>query len=234
MPCNESHTCMNCMKKDYSLLNELNYSELESLDKNRSVANYKKGEVIYKEGSKPMGLLCLNAGKVKIVRTSGKGTEQIVGLKKPVDFIDIRSLVNNADYSDSAIALEDSSVCFIDKNDFMNAVNANPSLSLKIIKMFASELDDADKRFVHMTQKHLRARLAEIILYLLDFYGTFPDGKTINCLLKRSDLAGLSNMTTANVIRTISDFEKERVVISEGKRLKVIDAERLQQVSQGE
>lgn len=222
---------MICEKKKFSLLDGLSYNELESLERNRSVVNYKKGETVYKEGTKPMGLLCLNAGKVKITRTAGKGVEQIVGLKKPVDFIDVRSLMMDSHYQNSAIALEDSSVCFIDKNDFLNVVNGNSSLSLKIIRMFASELDDADKRFVNMTQKHLRARLADAILQLLDIFGTLPDNETINCTLKRSDLAGLSNMTTANVIRTISSFTKERIIESEKKKIKIKNIEQLKAIS---
>lgn len=228
---NSVNTCMNCTRKKYSLLDDLSYCELELLEKNRSVVNYKKGETIYKEGTKPMGLLCLNTGKVKLICTASNGTEQIVGLKKPVDFIDVRALMTDSPYKNSAIALEDSSVCFIDKNDFNHVVKTNSDLSLKIIRLFAKELDEADNRFVNITQKHLRARLAYTILQLLDIYKTLPDGKTINCILKRSDLAGLSNMTTANVIRTISSFSKEGIIESERKRLKVNYPEKLRDIS---
>ena len=225
------NSCMNCTKKKYSLLDELSYQELETLERNRSVINYKKGEIIYKEGTKPTGLLCLNEGKVKLIRSISRNNEQIVGLKKPVDFIDVRALMRESLYQNSAKALEDSSVCFIEKDDFYAVVKNNSNLSLKIIRLFADELDKADNRLITMTQKHLHARLAEAILHLLEIYGTMDDEQTINCILKRSDLAGLSNMTTANVIRTLSFFSKEGVIESEKKRIKVKDLKKLMVIS---
>lgn len=224
------NTCMACLKREQSLLKGLSHAELELLDRDRYVINYRKGETICKEGMKPQGLLCLNAGRVKITRAATNGTEQIVGLKKPVDFVDIRALMTGSVYHHSAVALEDSSVCIIEGNDFQEIVRTNPGLSLSIIRAFARELDKADERFVNMTQKHLRARLAETILSLRDFYGTLPDNKIINCEMKRADLAGLSNMSTANVIRTISDFTKEGILESEGKRLSVLDEKKLKAI----
>ena len=153
------NTCMTCGKKHLSLIDNLNYSELEILESHRTEIHYKKRETIYKEGTKPLGLLCLNAGKAKLVRTADNGKEQIVGLRKPVDFIDVRPLMTDSPHRNTAVALENSSVCIIDKNDFMQVVKNNSDLSMKLIRFFAEELDEADKRLVNMTKKHLRARL---------------------------------------------------------------------------
>ncbi|MEW6467681.1 MAG: Crp/Fnr family transcriptional regulator [Bacteroidota bacterium] len=224
---NGRHTCVNCVKKVHSLFDGLSPDELALLDSHRNVVGYRKDEVIYKEGTKPMGLLCLNTGKVKLTRRGKNGSEQIVGLKRPVDFIDVRSVIGDWSYSHSAVALENSSVCFIDRNDFLSVVQANPKLSLKIIRMFASELDDADRRFIDLTQLLLRERLAATLLYLRSFYGTQSDGKTLNCTIKRADLAGLSNMNVANVIRTISAFEKEGIVVSEKKKIVILNEKAL-------
>ncbi len=225
------HSCMNCQKKKLSLLDGLAYGELEKIERNRTVVNYKKGETIYKEGTKSLGLLCLNAGKAKIVRKGKHGSEQIVGLKKPVDFIGMHALMSGSSYHNSAVAMEDASVCVIDKDDFLGVVNNNNKLSMKLIKMLSKELDDAESRFINMSQKLLRARLADTILYLMDMYGTCPDGQTINCTLKRNELAALSNMTTANVIRAISSFSKEGLISTEKKRLKVKNPELLRTIS---
>ena len=111
--CNVS--CINCLKRRQSLLTELNPDELAILNKNRYVVEYKAGEVIYKEGGKPQGLLCLNKGKVKITRIGVTGNEQIVALKKPVDFIGFHALMGENNYLTSAFALEDVSICIIDK-----------------------------------------------------------------------------------------------------------------------
>ena len=223
---------MNCMKKKLSLLADLSYDELFILEQNRAVVKYKRGETIFKSGTKTMGLLCLSEGKVKIVRASTGGPEQIIGLKKPIDFLDIRALVTDSLYSYSAVALEDSSVCIIEKENFMKVVDGSPAFSLKLIRHFANELEEVESRFINQGQKHSRARLADAIIQVQQMFGYLPDGQTINCILKRADLAGLSNMTTANAIRFISSFTTEGVLETEGKRIKILRPDRLTEISE--
>ena len=83
-------------------------------------------------------------------------------------------------------------------------------------------------------QKHLRARLAHALLELKDIYGTLSDGAIINCSFKRADLAGLSNMNIANVIRTLSAFSKEGITFLEKKRVKLIELNKLREISNRE
>ena len=85
--CITSVTCLNCKKRKESLLGDLSNNELNILNSNRYEVSYKSGEIICKEGIKPLGLVCLNKGKVKILRRGVNGIQQIVGLKKAVDFI---------------------------------------------------------------------------------------------------------------------------------------------------
>ena len=57
--------CLNCIKRKDSLLSDLGARELKIIDKNRYTVSYKPGEIICKEGTKPLGLICLNKGKSK-------------------------------------------------------------------------------------------------------------------------------------------------------------------------
>jgi CRP-like cAMP-binding protein len=207
-----SNTCLNCTIRRNSLLSELNYNELKLLDRNRYEISYKHGEIICQEGTKPFGLLCLNKGKVKIVRSGINGKEQIVGLKKAVDFIGFQELMGGSSCLSSTITIEDSSVCVIEKKDFFKVVKKNKNLALKIINLFANKLITKDSRLVNLTQKHMRARLADALLLVNDIYGTNPTTGILNVALKRSDLASLSNMTTANAIRVLSNFKDENLV----------------------
>ena len=96
---------MNCREKKHSLLNGLNCDELALLNRNKYSVSYNAGETIYKQGTKPIGLLCLHKGKVKISRLGANGNEQIVALKRPVDFIGFRALMGDNNYLTSAVAL---------------------------------------------------------------------------------------------------------------------------------
>ena len=225
------NNCLNCAQRSNSLLSNLSNEELKILDKNRYTVSYKSGDVICKEGTKPLGLICLNKGKVKIVRRGIKGIEQIVGLQKAVDFIDFRALIVGNSYLSSSIALEDSNVCIIKKKDFFKVIESNKKFAFKIIRLFATNLIDKDSRLVNLTQKNIRSRLAEALLLINDIYGINPNTGILNVTLKRSDLAGIANMTTANAIRVLSLFKKEKLIDVNHRNIKLNNLNKLKRIS---
>ena len=224
--------CANCKLKKASLLNELHLNELDTIDSNRKVFHFKKGDVIFKEGSKPNGVLCLKKGKVKLSKIGVEGIEHITGLRKPVDFIGYRSLIAEKEYSSTAIALDNCTICVIKKEDFFEVVKSNNSLALKMMQSLATELIDRDERIVNLTQKHMRGRLAETLILLKDVYGLLADNESLTVSLKRSELASLSNMTTSNAIRVLSAFSKEKLIELDRRNIKIKNISGLKKISE--
>jgi len=223
--------CLNCLEGKSSIFSILTISQRETLKNNTICVNYKKGEIIYKEGFYPQGLVCLSEGKVKIFREGVGGREQIIRLAKSGDFIGFRALFANDYYIASAIAIEDSNICVIDKTTLYKLIEENSKLALEFISMLANQLGDSNIRTVSLTQKHIRGRLAESLLVLVDVYGFEDDGRTIKVSLGREDLANLSNMTTSNAIRTLSIFASEHLVELIGKKIKILNQREIERIS---
>ena len=211
----------------YHLTNE----EKKELFNNHVCTIYKKGGIIFKEGDKPTGLICLANGKVKIFKEGIGGREQIVRMASPLVFIGYRALFAEQNYSASAVALEDSMVCILERVSLYKVMRSNVDLTMRLIKKMATELGIANTRTVSLTQKHIRGRLAESLLLLVDTYGLEEDGKTIKAYLSREDLANLSNMTTSNAIRTLSSFVTENLISLDGRKISILDMKRLERVS---
>jgi len=228
---NRITSCLNCTKRNNSLLNDLSNDELKLLNKNKYSISYESGQIICKEGSKPPGLICLNRGKVKIVRKGINGTEQIVGLKKATNFLGFKALMSGETCLSSAIALEDSAVCIVKRKNFFKTIENNKALAFKIMKSFAHDLMKSDSRLVNLNQKHVRGRLAEALLLIHDIYGTNQKTGNLSVYLKRSDLAGLSNMSTGNAIRVLSSFKKENLVEVNRQNIKIMDLNVLKDIS---
>ncbi|NND31808.1 MAG: Crp/Fnr family transcriptional regulator, partial [Saprospiraceae bacterium] len=160
-----SHGCMNCLIRKLSLFEGLDLEQLHMLNSLRSDVLFGSDEVIYRQGLKPIGLLCLSSGKVKIVKNNINGSELIVTLKRPGDFLGFYDLMREDVHASSAIALEESTICVIPEQIFRDVLRSSLSLSLKINKFLADELIKSGQRTAALTQKYMRARLADALLY---------------------------------------------------------------------
>lgn len=213
------------------LWNLLNPEQRSFLSHNLSIYTYRKNEPIYKEGEYPTHLMCLLSGKVKIFKNGVSGRNQIVRVIKPVEYFAYRAYFARQEYLTVAAAFETSTVAKIPMPVISNLVSNNNRLACFFIKQLSIDLGVADERTVNLTQKHIRGRLAESILFLKESYGLEEDGCTLSIYLSREDLASLSNMTTSNAIRTLTNFASEKIIAVDGRKIKIISEEKLLKIS---
>lgn len=193
----------------------------------KSGMTFRKGQVIFGEGAHPLGLYCVNNGKIKLSHRGEDGKEQIVRLSKEGDVLGYRALLTNERYNATAVALDDTEICFIPRDTFFNVLKNNPDLSFEIIKMLSTELRKAEDRITDLAQKPVRERMAEGLLFLKETYGYEADGSTINIVLSREDIANLVGTATETAIRLLSEFKNDKIVEFIGKKIRILDAERL-------
>ena len=206
------------------LWNLLDEEQRQLLISNFTIQTYKKNEIIYTEGETPTHMMCLLSGKVKIYKDGVGGRSQIIRVISSVGYFGYRAYLAEENYLTQAAAFESSVICFIPMTVITQLMNENGALSMFFIRLLAVDLGIADERTVNLTQKHIRGRLAESLLFLRDAYGMEEDGYTLSIYLSREDLANLSNMTTSNAIRTLSNFANERIIAIDGRKIKLIDA----------
>jgi len=216
-------SCHDCSFRHNSVFSELDDQDLVCLEAHKAIHHYKKGQYIFRESNKPLGLYCLNKGKVKIFKTSSNGNEQIVRFAKPCDLLGYRSFLSDENYYASAVALEDCDVCFIDKNDFFRVLKNNEKLSMNLIRILSHELRDAENLLRDMAQKTVRERVAEVLLLLKQKFGYEEGGTTLNVQLSRDELASFVGTATESLIRVLSDFKSENIINTKGKKIQIID-----------
>ncbi|WP_321481032.1 Crp/Fnr family transcriptional regulator [uncultured Bacteroides sp.] len=209
----------------------LTAEQKDFLASNFTLQHYKKNETIYCEGEAPSHLMCLLNGKVKIYKDGVGGRSQIIRMIKPVEYFGYRAYFAKEDYLTAAAAFEPSTICLIPMNAMVTLMSQNNDLALFFIQQLSRDLGVADERTVNLTQKHIRGRLAESLLFLKESYGLEEDGSTLSIYLSREDLANLSNMTTSNAIRTLSNFANERLITIDGRKIKIIDEEKIKKIS---
>lgn len=205
--------------------------ERELIKKTVSCVEFKRGASVFHNGENISVLHYLYKGKVKMYRKGIGGRLYITRMIKPGEFFGIRPFFANQTTQTTAEVCESSEVIVIPVNIIDQILEKNIAVAKYFLVSLAKELGQAEDRIISLTQKHVRGRLAESLLFLMQNYGLENDGATLDIYLSREDLASLSNMTTSNAIRTLSSFASERIVALDGRKIKIIDPDELEKIS---
>jgi CRP-like cAMP-binding protein len=219
------------LDKISEMLDTLTDEQREVLTEHISVVRYKKNDIIYKEGDLPTNLLCLVSGKVKIYKDGVGGRPQIMRVLGETEYFAYRAYMAGEPFITAAAAFEPCVVLKVPLGIMVKIIQENARLAWFFIQKLAHDLGQSDERTVNLTQKHIRGRLAESLIFLKDSYGLEEDGSTLSIYMSREDLANLSNMTTSNAIRTLSAFASEKLVAIDGRKIKFMNLKELEKIS---
>lgn len=217
-----NHSCASCGSRHQSVFCNLSSNHLDLLDAHKNSDRYKKGEVIFKEGSYSRGLFCVNSGKIKMSKMGPSGKEQIVRFAKSGDIMGYNSMLSKKPLSSSAVALEDTSICFIPSADFFQLIKEEPDFSLKLLELTAKNWNNASRLLTDMAQKTTKERLAEMLLWLKETFGLDQED-CIDIKLSREEIANMVGTATEAVIRLLAELKKEKLIELEGKKIRLLD-----------
>ncbi|MBC5774793.1 response regulator [Pontibacter sp. KCTC 32443] len=196
------------------------------LSDNRKVTVFKKKQQLFMEGYRPTALYFLNKGKIKTFKANEEGREYITNLYKDGDFIGYLDLLEETPYRESAVALEDSEVYIIPKEDFFSLLNHNRDIANKFIKILSDNLADREERLLKLAYNSVRKRVAEALLLVEKQYQQQAGNKT-QISITREDLASIVGASKETVIRTLADFKDEKLIDSQGSRIFILNSEKL-------
>ncbi|MDB9787240.1 Crp/Fnr family transcriptional regulator [Bacteriovoracaceae bacterium] len=214
--------CSECPSKNDSPFKELACTDLEKLSCHKVTNLYKKGQTLFVEGSPSYGTYCISKGNVKLTKQGEDGRESIVRIASAGDILGHRSLFSNENFKATATALEDSVICFIDKQYIYNLIKENPSVALNVIQKLSTVLGSCEEKIASGHQKNIFQRTCEVLLILNQTHGEefSTDGEThhkINLKLTREELASYVGTSAETLIRTLSDLKSEGTISQDGK-----------------
>ena len=225
------HEIFSAMWEVNPLWKTLTAEERERVSKQLQVVHYSKNEMIHFDGEESSHMGMLLRGKVRIYKEGIGQRQQIIRLLKPYDIYGYRACIANGPYNSNASAFEDCVIYRLSREEFVRLLRENGAFCYEVMRMMAQDLAISEIQTVNLTQKHIRGRLAESLLHLVKNYGYESDGKTLAMLLPREDLANMSNMTTSNAIRTLSQFAQEGLIEINGRHIKILGENELAKIS---
>ena len=222
--------CEQCIVRQFSSLKALNKDELLRMAECKTSYTIKKGEPIFEEGEVTNGIYCIKDGVCKLSKLSDNGKDQIVKLVKPGELLGKRSIISDEPANLSAVALEDMEVCFIPRSEVMQFFTQNNQFSMNVMRTICDDLKGADDHMVNMAQKTVRQRLGETLIYLEETFGKNEDG-SLHIQLSREELAGMIGTATESCIRLLSELNKSEYIELIGKKIKLLDKNKLKRLT---
>ncbi len=210
-------SCESCGARKSSLFVDCSTDQTIELNNNKSCSHYKKNQGLFLEGSIPRGVYCINKGKVKVFTLGDEGKEQIIQIAGEGEVLGFRSIFSGEPYKVSATTLEDSNICFIHRENFLNMIDTNAALRNELLKEFSKELGERAEFITNMAQKSVRERLAFVLLILKDVYCEEP----IN--LSREDLANFVGTATETLIRLLKEFKEDGYIDIATRKLTILN-----------
>ena len=215
--------CKNCSSRVLGVLCNLDDKGVTECNEHKTTNAYKKGKVVFYEGNQAYGLYCVFSGRIKLYKTGVDGKQQIVRIAGPGDLLGYRSLFAQEPYHATAEALEEATICCIDKNAFFPVLAKNPTLAINIIKKLSKELRAAEDLATSIAQRSVRERMAELLLMLKETYGKpGKKGVRINLELSREEMAEMIGITQETAIRLLSEFKQDGLIDVQDRSITIL------------
>ena len=191
----------------------------------------KKGEIIFREGDPVTGVYFTYSGTVKIYKKWEADKELIIRFANNGAIFGHRGLGKNGIYPISAAALEESIVCYIDRDFFEATLKVNTEFSYELLMFFARELSESERKMRNLAHMPVKGRVAEALILLKEQFGVTPEG-FINIELSRQDLASFAGATYETVFRVINELVNDKLISLAGKSIMITNYAGLHKLTQ--
>lgn len=178
---------------------------------------YAKGELIFHAGDAATDLHVIAKGQVKLVTPTASGSERILAICGPNDFIGEAFLSENAHYRVDAVALTDVTTCPVSRHQFLQLALKAPTFVLTFSEILASHLFHCRDQ-LSSSYAPVKVRVIRTLLEQAERFGQPQDNGWVRLSteLKHEELASMITATRVSVSMAIAELRHEGVL--EGTR----------------
>jgi CRP-like cAMP-binding protein len=211
-----------------SILADLPEKDILLLMSHQHEQAYKKGEIIFREGSFPTSIYYIRHGKVKKYKIDVDGSEQIIYVANDGELLGYHAVLSGDRYPDSASTLEECTITIIPKEDFLETLQQSSVLSRRLLKTLSHEFTVFANSLTLFAQRPVRERLALQLIVLREKYKeNFQPGMDVTIAFTREDLASLVGTARENVVRTLAEFRDAGILETKGTAIIIKDVKKL-------
>ena len=227
---NEKKLCEGCEKCNQKapLFKHLSDEELKIVNRDRYSVRFHEGEVILKQGTAAKTIISVIDGFARKYMEGFNDRKLILDFVKPWQLVGAPGVHNKGKYNFSVVAIQESLVCFLDAGNFTEILGRNGEFAKEYVSLCSGNYGRSLERMVSLSQKQMHGRIADALIYLS---GEIFESDIIGAEISRQDIADYTSMSKDSAIRILKEFERDQIILLEGKTIIVIDGDRLQSVS---
>ena len=228
---NVDKLCIGCEKCNLKapLFQTLNEEELKIINKDRYSVRFHEGEVILKQGTQANFSISVIEGFAKMYIEGHNDRNLILDFIKPWRLVGGPGAQLNEKHKYSVVAIQETLVCFIDNENFKKALSLNARFSEKVLAMCSNNYSRALERMVGLSQKQMHGRISDALIYLSE---EIYEGNKIGGEISRQDIADYTSMSKDSAIRILKEFERDGIIVLDGRTIEILDNKRLHDISQ--
>jgi CRP/FNR family transcriptional regulator len=218
--------CQDCFFKT-NLCKSLSRREFRQLFKLTKQRIFAKGEVIFQQDEPTEYLVFLTSGMTKLVYNN-HGKELIIAIEKPQTLLGLANLLNENLNFASIVAVEDSTGCVIDFEQFKRTMLKNKHFLFEVMGISTRMFRRSVLNFISIAHKQSNGRVADVLLFLSE---NIYNSRSFCLSLSRQELADFAGCSKEVVIRTLQNFCTEGIINISGKNVEILDGEQLSRIS---
>jgi CRP-like cAMP-binding protein len=219
--------CETCTRK-WKNFQHLTKEELNMVNENRYEATFKPGEIMIKQGSPTSNALFMASGMAKTYIEGLNGKNFVISIAMPGRLILGPGAYVDSRHTYTVAAITSVQACFINFEIFRQLVRTNGAFAESLIEDISAKSQNTFNRLVNLSQKKMHGRLADALLYFSD---TIFKSDEYEMILSRQELGEMTNMAKECVVRILKELEEINVIYSDSSKIKILDREKLVQIS---
>ncbi len=214
--------------ENFNLFKGLKDDSLKELNKISSMKEIKKEQSIYFASEPSQSIFFLKTGRVKIAKYNDEGKENIIVLINPGEIFGEMAYLEEKHRTDYAVTIEQSLICAINKTDLANFIKKNPSLNLKLTKLFGLKLRSYSERIEDLVFKDANHRIISFLLKLGEQSGKELGGQIfVKPFLKHQDIGEITACSRQTVNYLLTELRNKEIINFTRKKLVILKPDEL-------
>ena len=204
------------------IFSELSDEDIASLAHLALRKRYPKDTVVFFENEEGDFFFTILEGRIKVTILGDDGREVILSVLGPGDFFGEMALLDNEPRSATAIAVEESGLLSLHRNDFQSVLNDNRSITSALIRVLSARLRRANHQISTLALLDVYGRVARVIVDMAREEGKrLRDGRIAFRRATHQEIANRIGTTRETVTRMLKDLERQGLIHVEGKEMVV-------------